>query len=96
MDIQALEIIAPDDAAKVAGEYMRSSVSDAAYHVHLLIGGYSIRPMAVLALESRPDVRALMLGDAEGSGALERGDLEEVRSICRAIEARIACDEALR
>ena len=98
--LQAAAVLTPDEAARVAGEFMRGTPVHAASHALWLLWGYAIRPLAVLALESRPDVRALLLQDPEcvltyaGDHLID--ELHEAREMSRSINARIACEEALK
>jgi len=98
--LQAADVVTPREALLVADAYMRADVYRAAGMALCLLGGYSIRPLAVLALESRADVRRQLLFDP--GGVMEQAvhadefDLDEALTICRAIEARLAAEEALR
>lgn len=96
---QAAAEIEPADASRVAGRYLRAAPTHAASIALLLVQSTGSRPLAVVALESRRDVRAMFLLDPgrvlDYVGGHQIHRLEEAVHICRAIEAGIAAEEAL-
>ena len=88
---QAAAEIEPAEASRVAGRYLRAAPIHAA--------STESRPLAVVALESRRDVRAMFLLDPgrilDYVGGHLAPRLEEAVHICRAIVAGIAAEEAL-
>lgn len=97
---QAADVTLPVTADRIAAAFIRAAPVHAASHVLWLLWGYSIRPLAVIALEFRADVRAMILkepGRVIGYAGDHLGDeLTEAISLCLVIGNRLACEESLR
>ena len=97
---QAAAEIEPADASRVAGRFLRVAPIHAASIALLLLQSSGSRPLAVVALESRRDVRALFLLDPnrvlDYVGGHLAPRLEEAANLCRSIEARYAAEAALQ
>ena len=95
---QAASVIEPAEASRVAGRFLRTAPIHAASIALLLLQSTGSRPLAVVALEGRRDVRAMFLLDPgpvlDYVGGHQIHRLEEAVHICRAIEAGIAAQEA--